>query len=185
MPHLVQMDKRYSKKGLHIVAPEVQGSSVEAIEEIVKNEKMKFTVTKGISGPSLTRGIPHAAVFDVSGKVDAALMAQLTVDALLVSFDDTFELARVELVNCELPLPDGFSFRLAEQIGGTLNLNVGPRASLRSDVFTETDEAETLTLRPGGAPGSVVVEGFGRVQEYDDVTRVVGDGGDFDDMAQR
>jgi len=69
MPHLVQMDKRYTKKGLTLVAPEVQGSSVEAIEEMVKEKKLSYTVTKSISGPSLSNGIPHAAVFDVAGKM--------------------------------------------------------------------------------------------------------------------
>ena len=57
------------RKGLTIIAPEVQGSSKEAIEEMVKDKKLDYTITKGISGPSLSRGIPHMAVFDVEGKL--------------------------------------------------------------------------------------------------------------------
>ena len=69
MPHLVQMDKKLSKKGLVIVAPEVQRSSVEDIKEVLEENDAEYTVTKGITGPSLSNGIPSTAVFDVSGKL--------------------------------------------------------------------------------------------------------------------
>ena len=69
MPHLVQMDKKLSKKGLVIVAPEVQGSSEEDIKEVLEENDVEYTVTKSISGPVLGRGIPRTAVFDVSGKL--------------------------------------------------------------------------------------------------------------------
>ena len=69
MPHLVQMEKKYAKKGLTIVAPEVQGSSVEAIEKMADDKKLNYTITKSISGPSLSRGIPSMAVFDTKGKL--------------------------------------------------------------------------------------------------------------------
>ncbi|NNE92962.1 MAG: hypothetical protein HKN23_15060 [Verrucomicrobiales bacterium] len=63
------MDKKYKKKGLVVVAPEVQGSPKESIEKLVEEEKMAYTVTSGISGPSLGRGIPRTAVFDTKGKL--------------------------------------------------------------------------------------------------------------------
>ena len=63
------MDKRYSKKGLKVIAPEVQRSPVDAINEIVEDGKIEYTVTAGISGPNLARGIPHMAVFDTKGKL--------------------------------------------------------------------------------------------------------------------
>ncbi len=69
MPHLVQMDKKYSKKGMVLVAPEVQGSTPESIKEMAEERKLKYTITKSISGPSLSRGIPHMAVFDTKGKL--------------------------------------------------------------------------------------------------------------------
>src|SRR5210317_1128141 len=69
MPHLVQMDKKYSKKGMVLVAPEVQGSTPESVKEMAEDRKLKYTITKGISGPSLSRGIPHMAVFDTKGKL--------------------------------------------------------------------------------------------------------------------
>ena len=69
MPHLVQMDKRYKKKGLRIIAPERQGSSEEDILKLLKKNDVEYTVTLGTSGPNLSNGIPHAAVFDTSGKL--------------------------------------------------------------------------------------------------------------------
>ncbi len=69
MPHLVQMDKKYSKKGMVLVGAEVQGSSPDAIQKMVTNNKLQFTITKGISGPRLSNGIPHMAVFDVKGNL--------------------------------------------------------------------------------------------------------------------
>ena len=69
MPHLVQMDKKLSKKGLVIIAPEVQGSTVEDIKEVLEENKAEYTVTKGVSGPNLIQGIPATVIFDVSGKL--------------------------------------------------------------------------------------------------------------------
>jgi hypothetical protein len=69
MPHLVQMDKKLSKKGLVIIAPEVQGSSNEDIKEVLEENKAEYTVTKGVTGPRLIQGIPSSVVFDVSGKL--------------------------------------------------------------------------------------------------------------------
>ncbi len=51
------------------MAPEVQGSSADSIAELVKDEKIEYAVTKGISGPSLGNTIPRMAVFDVSGRM--------------------------------------------------------------------------------------------------------------------
>jgi len=69
MPHLVQMDKRYSKKGLQIIGAEVQGSTKESITQITKKFKVKFPITKGIRGPSTGSGIPRSVVFDTEGNV--------------------------------------------------------------------------------------------------------------------
>jgi len=67
MPHLVQMDRKYAKKGMVLVGAEVQGSNDEKIKEVIDEHDLKFTVTKGIAGPSLSNAIPHMAVFDVKG----------------------------------------------------------------------------------------------------------------------
>ena len=69
MPHLVQMDKRYGKKGLQIIGAHVQGGTNEKISAKVEDLKMKFPVTKGVTGPRLSNGIPHLLIFDVKGKL--------------------------------------------------------------------------------------------------------------------
>ncbi|MCH2060619.1 MAG: hypothetical protein MK183_08315 [Verrucomicrobiales bacterium] len=69
MPHLVQMDKKYTNKGMVMIGAEVQNSSPEAIAKIANSHKLKFTLTKGIRGPRLSNGIPHTAVFDVKGNL--------------------------------------------------------------------------------------------------------------------
>ena len=69
MPHLVQMDRRYSNKGLVLIGAESQQSGTEAIEEIVKDKRIKFAITKGASGPVDVEGLPHMVVFDTTGKL--------------------------------------------------------------------------------------------------------------------
>jgi hypothetical protein len=63
------MDRRYAKKGLVLIGAESQGSSKEDIETIVKDNKIKFAITKGASGPIEMSGIPHMVVFDTAGKL--------------------------------------------------------------------------------------------------------------------
>jgi hypothetical protein len=67
MPHLVQMDRRYSKKGLVLIGAESQNSTTEDIQGIVKKNKIKFPITKGATGPIDLEGIPHMVVFDTKG----------------------------------------------------------------------------------------------------------------------
>lgn len=69
MPHLVQMDMLYSKKGLQIIGAEVQGSPKKSITKITDKFKVKFPITKGVRGPSTGSGIPRSVVFDTEGKV--------------------------------------------------------------------------------------------------------------------
>jgi len=69
MPHLVEVEKKYRKKGLRLIAAEMQNSSKDRIEAIVKEHKIEFTVTNGVRGPVSVRGIPHAIVFGADGKI--------------------------------------------------------------------------------------------------------------------
>jgi hypothetical protein len=69
MPHLVRMDKRYSEKGLKVIAAECQNSSADAIEGVAKDNRAKFSITQGTTRPTNMSGIPHAVVFDSSGKL--------------------------------------------------------------------------------------------------------------------
>jgi len=62
------MDKRYRDKGLVVIGDECQGSTVEDIEEVAKDNRVGFTITKGTTrSPSMQR-IPHVIVFAPSGE---------------------------------------------------------------------------------------------------------------------
>ena len=63
------MDKRYRDKGLVVIGDEVQGSPDDAIEKITKDARVEFTITKGSTRPPTLQGIPHAVVFDPTGKL--------------------------------------------------------------------------------------------------------------------
>ena len=63
------MDKRYKNKGLTVIGEEVQGSSKDDIAAVAKDHRIGFSITKGSTRPSTMKGIPHAVVFDASGKL--------------------------------------------------------------------------------------------------------------------
>ncbi len=67
MPHLVEMDKKYRKKGLILIGEDVQNSSAEAIASFAEKHKVTFPMTKGTKRPPSLRGIPHMLVFDTEG----------------------------------------------------------------------------------------------------------------------
>ena len=119
-------------------------------------------------------GLIH--IFDVSGKVDAGLEASLTVDVPLFQIDEVYEIARVTLLDFELPRPPPEIPILATKIGSTLHLNMGPRAGDRQ-FGPLSDGDESFVVLPGSAPGVVLVQAFGLSQEFRNVTAIAGDGG--------
>ena len=62
------MDKRYRDKGLVVIGDEVQGSTVADIEEVAKDNRVEFTITKGTTRSPSMQGIPHVIVFAPSGE---------------------------------------------------------------------------------------------------------------------
>jgi len=106
-------------------------------------------------------------IFDVSGNVRAGLQAFLNVNLGLFTIDKTFDLASITLVEFEIPRPEDV-VQLATQDGGTLLLDMG-------------DASENFTLKEGFTPGSVIVEGLGRSQEFQDILQITGFAGDGDD----
>ena len=61
------MDKKFGKKGLRILAPEVQNSAVGDIEALVKEHKIEYPIMKGSTRAPNMRGIPHSVVFNAKG----------------------------------------------------------------------------------------------------------------------
>jgi thiol-disulfide isomerase/thioredoxin len=69
LPKLARMAQSNEKKGLVVVGMERQNSTKEAILKVLKTAKVKYPVMAGGSAPGGTGGIPHACVFDITGKL--------------------------------------------------------------------------------------------------------------------
>ncbi|MEI7927984.1 MAG: TlpA disulfide reductase family protein [Verrucomicrobiales bacterium] len=69
LPEMAKMAKSGEKKGLVVVGLERQNSSKEDILKVLKTAKVEYPVMSGGSAPGNTGGIPHACVFDVTGKL--------------------------------------------------------------------------------------------------------------------
>ena len=71
LPHIEQIAKR-NRADTIVIGAESQNSSDEDIKGIVKKHKLSYTITKGgVRAPAglQSNGIPHAYVFDTSGKL--------------------------------------------------------------------------------------------------------------------
>lgn len=119
-------------------------------------------------------------VFDVDGAVDAKLFAKAEINLLITTIEEQFDIASVELLSFEFPRPGGEFVQLAQMNGTTLELNIGPDAGRRKNLFTD-DVAEDYFIRPGQSDGTVFVEAFGRSQIYENVARITGNAGAGDD----
>ena len=56
-------------KGLSIIAAESQNTPEDTIKGILDEHKAEFTVSRQITSPIQSRGIPHSYVFDVAGQL--------------------------------------------------------------------------------------------------------------------
>ena len=69
LPHIEQLAKR-NKADTIVIGAESQNSPTDKINEIVKKNKLSYTITKGgVNGPVSFSGIPHAFVFVTTGKL--------------------------------------------------------------------------------------------------------------------
>ncbi len=69
MPHLVQMDKKYAKKGLQLIGAHVQAATNEELTDIIKNYKIGFPIATKVNSPVPSKGIPHMIVFGADGNL--------------------------------------------------------------------------------------------------------------------
>lgn len=69
LPEMAKLAKSGEKKGLVVVGLERQNSSKEDILKVLKTAKVEYPVMSGGSAPGNTGGIPHACVFDSTGKL--------------------------------------------------------------------------------------------------------------------
>ena len=120
------------------------------------------------------------AFFDVGGQLDVFVGPFLRF-GITIPFYGFKTLHEVDLPEFRETLID-FNFdagtvgqpTLASLNQGVLTLNMGPLAGNRQEGDT-TDGDEVFTVLPGAIPSQVIVEAFGVRQQYDGVTRIVGD----------
>jgi len=69
MPHLVKVQDQYQAQGLIIVAGHCQDVTKDKVCELCRSKHVNYTILSGarVSGDTAT-GIPHAFLFDASGK---------------------------------------------------------------------------------------------------------------------
>jgi thiol-disulfide isomerase/thioredoxin len=66
LPNIESLAKRNKGKML-VFGAHSQNASDEEVKQVVKKNRLSFTITKGVSGPVKFSGIPHAFVFDTTG----------------------------------------------------------------------------------------------------------------------
>ena len=72
VPSLAELYNKYSDKGFHLVALEVQGSTEAAITNFLSARNAKYQATmRGDLKGSNVRGIPHSFLFSPDGKLAA------------------------------------------------------------------------------------------------------------------
>ena len=69
LPDMAKLAKSNENKGLVVVGLECQNSPKEQILKILKSARVKYPVMAGGSAPAGTGTIPHACVFDATGKL--------------------------------------------------------------------------------------------------------------------
>jgi thiol-disulfide isomerase/thioredoxin len=68
LPHIEQLAKR-NKSDTIVIGAHSQNASDDEVKDVVKKNKLSYTITKGVNGPVNFSGIPHAFVFDTTGKL--------------------------------------------------------------------------------------------------------------------
>lgn len=68
LPEMEKMWRR-NKTKMVLVGAHVQSATNEEVRAVVDKNKLSYSITAGVRGPSLNSSIPHAMVFDASGKM--------------------------------------------------------------------------------------------------------------------
>jgi thiol-disulfide isomerase/thioredoxin len=70
LPHIEQLAKR-NKADTIFIGAHSQNATDDQVKEVVKKHKLSYTITKGVNVPAAagSSGIPHALVFDTTGKL--------------------------------------------------------------------------------------------------------------------
>ena len=120
-------------------------------------------------------------IFDVSGFLDAGLVAELEIGISPFSVTERFDIASVRLLDFEVPRPVSPATELGLQTGGILDLNIGEQAVRRGPGFESDSFDEHIQILAGESDGRVILRGFGQEQAFEGVTLITGDGGEGND----
>jgi len=66
LPDIEKIAKRYKDK-MVVFGAHSQAGTDEEVKEVVKQKKLSFTITKGVTSPIAFNGIPRVFVFDTAG----------------------------------------------------------------------------------------------------------------------
>lgn len=67
--HLNKLNEEYCAKGLTIIGAEVYHSGKTQIAEVLKKQKVGFSITDGVIGPISISGLPYSVVFAPDGRL--------------------------------------------------------------------------------------------------------------------
>lgn len=68
LPDMAKLSKRHADT-LAFIGAHSQDASDDEVKDVVKKNKLPYTITKGANGPISVTGIPHVFVFDATGKL--------------------------------------------------------------------------------------------------------------------
>ncbi len=123
-------------------------------------------------------------LFDTSGQLSAGLSAYAKFGFGPFSYTERFDSPRIVLLSYPKSGTQPQPLLAKDLGGGILQLNMGPNATSRLRINT-TDGAEVFTVKhQSGVAGSetVVISAFDISQEYSDVSKIVADGGEENDV---
>ncbi len=151
------------------------------VDELIENAKETATIG-GIE-------VPGIFIFDVSGKVWAEAKAEVSlgIDPFLIH--KTWDLGSIDIVNFQLDRPAPVVPHIATKVGGELLINIGPRAANRGDGYTDkqkkkldlSDGNDNIKIQAGLKATQIIVTGYGVSQTFDDISRIIVDGGQGND----
>jgi thiol-disulfide isomerase/thioredoxin len=68
LPDIEKIAKRYKDK-MVVIGAHSQNATDDEVRDVVKKNRLSYTITKGVNGPVNFNAIPHVFVFDTAGKM--------------------------------------------------------------------------------------------------------------------
>jgi len=68
LPEVEKISKRYKDKMI-VVGAHCQDGTDDQVKDVVTKNHLTYAITKGVNGPVNFTGLPHAFIFDTSGKM--------------------------------------------------------------------------------------------------------------------